>query len=191
MAAQRGDVPDPASSQALAAEEADLDLGLIQPASMFGRVVHGESIPQPSAGLFAKAVHQRLAGVGAQIIHDQMDGVGGRIVLGDREQKIGKLRRRARGRHFGEMNSRLRFDAAKDISRAAALVLIIPSRDLTGPHRNRGPRIFMKYRRLFVNANHGFAFRQRLFVCPEHVLHVDDILLVQLPHAPHFFPATA
>ena len=191
MAAKRGDVSDPASSQALAAEEADLYLGLIQPASMFGRVVNRKSIPQPSAGFFAKAVHQRLAGVGAQVIHDQMDGVGSRIVLGDREQKIGKLGRRAGGCYFGEMNSRLRFDAAEDVGCAAALVLIISSRDLTGPHRNRGPRIFMQHRRLFVDANHGFALRQRLFVGLEHVLHLVDVLLVQLPYAPHFFPAMA
>ena len=55
-----------------------------------------------------------------------MDGVGGGIMLGDVQQKVGKLGGRARGRHFGEMNTRLGLDAAKDVGRAAALVLIIP-----------------------------------------------------------------
>ena len=100
---------------------------------MFGRVVNGKAFPQPSALRFAEAVHQRLAGVGAQIIHDQMDGVGGGIMFSDVQQKIGKLGGRARGRHFGEMNTCLRLNAAKDVRRAAALVFIIPSRSGLSP----------------------------------------------------------
>src|SRR5664280_1214631 len=68
LAAEHSDIPDPALSQALAAEEADLDLGLVQPASMFGREVYGKAFPQPSARLLAKSVHQRFLGVGAQVI---------------------------------------------------------------------------------------------------------------------------
>ena len=45
LAAQRGDVPNPASCQALAAEETDRYLGLIQPTSVFGRVMNGETFP--------------------------------------------------------------------------------------------------------------------------------------------------
>src|ERR1035437_3894645 len=36
LAAQRGDVPDPSPSQTLAAEKADLNLNLVQPASVRG-----------------------------------------------------------------------------------------------------------------------------------------------------------
>ena len=154
LAAQCGNIADPAFPQALAAEEADLDLSLVQPASMFGRVMHSKTIPQPSTIRFAETVNQRLASVGAQVVYDQMDGVSGRIVLGDFQDEIGKLRRRTRGRHFGEMNPRLRFDSAENVGRATAFVLIVPSCDLAGPHRNRRPRIFMEYRRLFVDANH-------------------------------------
>jgi len=66
--AQLVNIFDPAFSQALAAEETDLYLGLIQPASVHGRVVHRKAIPQPSTILFAKAVRQGLAGVGAQVV---------------------------------------------------------------------------------------------------------------------------
>ena len=60
--------------------------------------------------------------MGAQVVYDQMDGVSGRIVLGDFQDEIGKLRRRTRGRHFGEMNPRLRFDSAENVGRATAFV---------------------------------------------------------------------
>ena len=44
----------------------------------------------------------------------------------------------------------------------------------------------MQHDRFFVHANHRFVFRLRLFVCLEHVLHLVDVLRVQLPHTPHF-----
>jgi hypothetical protein len=139
LAAQCGNIANPAFPQALAAEEADLDLSLVQPASMFGRVMHSKTIPQPSTIRFAETVNQRLAGVGAQVVHGQMNGFGGRIVLGDFQDEIGKLGRRARGRHFSEMNSRLRFNAAENVGRATAFVLIVPSCDLAGPKLSRFP----------------------------------------------------
>lgn len=67
LASQRGDIRGPCVSVALAAEEADLDLGLVEPASMLWGVVNSKALPQPSAVLFAEAIHQRLAGVGAQL----------------------------------------------------------------------------------------------------------------------------
>src|ERR1035437_4935252 len=76
LAVEGSDIPDPALSQALAAEEADLDLGLVQPASMLGRVMHGKARPEPSSRLLAESVHQSFAGVGAQVVQNQMDGIG-------------------------------------------------------------------------------------------------------------------
>ena len=143
----------------MAAEETDLDLGLIQPASMSGRVVHREAIPQPSTNLFPKAVGQRLAGVGTQVVDDQMNGVCGRIVRGDLQDEIGKFRRGTCRCHFGEMDARLGFDSAEDICRSTALVLVISSGHLAGLHGHHRPGIFMKNHRLFVDANHRFAFR--------------------------------
>jgi hypothetical protein len=45
VAAQSGNMAKPALSQALAAEQANLDLGLVEPASVLGRVVHSEALP--------------------------------------------------------------------------------------------------------------------------------------------------
>ena len=40
-------------TEALSRRQADFDLGLVEPASMSGRVVHGEPIPDFAASLFA------------------------------------------------------------------------------------------------------------------------------------------
>jgi len=47
--------------EALEAEQADLNLSLIQQASMLGRVMHGKSRPKPSARFLAESVRQRFA----------------------------------------------------------------------------------------------------------------------------------
>ena len=154
LTAQVHDVPDPAFAEALAAEKTDLDLRLVQPASMFGRVVDGKALPQPSARLFAKSVHQRFAGVRAQVVYDQMDGVSGGVVLGNLQDEIGEFRRRACGRHLGEMHARLGLDAAEHVRSSAALVFIVAPSNLPRLHGNRRPRIRMKHHRLLVNADH-------------------------------------
>lgn len=65
-----------------------------------------------------------------------MDGVGGGVMLGYLQEEVGELRRRARGRHLGEMDARLGLDAAEYVGCAATLVLIIAPCDLARPHRN-------------------------------------------------------
>jgi hypothetical protein len=61
-----------------------------------------------------------LAGVGAQVTHNQVDGIGSGVMLGDVQEKIGEFKRRANGRHFGEMNTHLWLDAAENVGRSAA-----------------------------------------------------------------------
>ena len=159
LTAQRNDVPDPAFSQALAAEQADLNFGLIEPASMLGSVMHSESFPEPSARFFAKSVYQRFTGVGAQVVHDQMDRIGGGVMLGNLQEEVGEFRRRTRGRHLGEMNTRLGLNAAENVGRSAAQVLIIPPCNSSRLQGSRGPRILMQYHRILVDADYRLAFR--------------------------------
>ena len=46
---QRGQIAKSAFPQALTAEQADFDLGLVEPAAMFGRVMDSEAVPQKPA----------------------------------------------------------------------------------------------------------------------------------------------
>ncbi len=82
-----------ALAQALAAEQTDLDFGLIQPASVCGHVMYGELVPQPPADLLSEPLHKRLAAMRTRIVHVQMDGIGLRIAGRDLQQEICKLRR--------------------------------------------------------------------------------------------------
>src|SRR5271167_4961251 len=90
VSAEGSNVPDPAFAEALAAEEADRNLRLIKPASMLGRVMNGEPLPEPSARRFAESVYQRFAGVGAQVV--QNDREAHRIAKAD--EVVGCRRRK-------------------------------------------------------------------------------------------------
>ncbi len=125
LLAQGCDISDSPLAEALAAEEADLDLRLVQPASMFGCVVDRESVPQPASGLLAEPFHQRLAGVRGKVVHDQVDGIGCGIADGDLQQVIGELGGAAHRRHLGEVPSRPGLDAAKYVGGSASLVFVI------------------------------------------------------------------
>src|SRR6266852_8530899 len=46
-------IGDSSFAEALPGKQADLDFCLVEPASVFGRVVHGEAIPQGAAALLA------------------------------------------------------------------------------------------------------------------------------------------
>ena len=51
--AERGQIGDSALAEALPGKQTDLDFRLVEPASVFGRVVYGEPIPEGAAPLLA------------------------------------------------------------------------------------------------------------------------------------------
>jgi hypothetical protein len=59
--AQSLEVRDSPGAEALPREHADFDFGLIEPTSVNGRVVNGESVPDLAADLLAKEIGQGLA----------------------------------------------------------------------------------------------------------------------------------
>jgi len=160
---QRSSIPNPALAQALPGEQTDDDLRLVQPAVMLGGVVHGESIPQPVAGLSTKTLDYGLARVRTQIVQHQMDGIGLRINRSDVQQVIGKLGRGAVVRHLGEMPPRLGRDAAENVSRSAAPIFGIPAGYPSRLHRQRRPDFRMPHHRFLVDTHHrradsGFSY---------------------------------
>ena len=158
---------------------------------MLGSVVRRKTLPQPTASLFSKSFHQNFAGVGTQVVHDQMDGIGLPIASGDIQQVIGKLSRAASRSHLGEVPSRLGLDPANHVGGSATLVFIVSPGNSSWLHRDRGTGVGMQHYRLLVDADHWCPLAHRLFIQPQQLLHAGDVLLVQLRHAPHFFPATA
>jgi len=130
-------ISDPTAAQALPRKQTDCDFGLVQPTAVFGRGVHGKSVPQPAARLLAKAFHHCLAGMRTEIVQDQMDGVRLRVADGDLPQIVGKLGRGAVGRHLGEVPSHFRLHPTEHIGRAATLVFAVAPCHLPWPHRLR------------------------------------------------------
>ena len=57
-----------APAQALPGKQADFDLRLVQPATLLGRVMNGEAIPDSTAPLLSQIVGERLPTVNVEII---------------------------------------------------------------------------------------------------------------------------
>lgn len=131
--AQCSEVRDSALLQALAAEQTHFDFSLVAPAAVLGCVVNCELVPEQSAQLLAVALHQHRAAMRIQIVQNRVDGAGVRAARHDLHQVIAKIRLRARGCGIGEMPSRLRCHAAKDVGYATAPVLVIAPGYLSWP----------------------------------------------------------
>jgi len=67
--------------QALAIENADFDLGHVEPTGMLRRVVEFDAVQQCLCFLDAQHLLKALTKVGVEIIHDQVDPLGGGINL--------------------------------------------------------------------------------------------------------------
>src|SRR6266567_6783878 len=120
-----------------------------------------------------------------------MDGVRLRVADRNLQHVVGKLGRRAGGRHLGEVLPRFRFDSAEHVGGAATLLFAIAPRHSSRPHGQGRTNLLGEHHRFLLHPNHRFPFTQRLFVHGQDVFHPPDVLLIQFRHAPHFFPATA
>src|ERR1022692_3210000 len=99
------DLAESALPQTLLGKEADLQFRLIQPTSVYRRVVNGEPIPPRPTLFLAEAVRQRLLGVGTQVVHDQMDGLRRGIAVGDGLDEVCKFQRRPGRGDLRKVNS--------------------------------------------------------------------------------------
>lgn len=94
FALQRLQIGDASFAEALTGEQTDLDLGLIEPASMRGCVVDCEAIPDPVSRRLAVVVGQRFPTMDVEVVDDEMNRGGIRIFLdqmaGDGRELRGK-----------------------------------------------------------------------------------------------------
>src|SRR5271170_163901 len=111
--------------------------------------------------------------------------------LGDPFERLGKLRCFAIGGGVSVMATALGLDAAEDVGGSAALVFIVAACHLARRHRLTGSHRIKQLHRPFVQGDHWRSWIGRLAQNVQHLLHPLDLFLVQLRHAPHFFPATA
>src|ERR1022692_4638435 len=185
------DLAESALPQTLLGKEADLQFRLIQPTSVYRRVVNGEPIPQRPTLFLAEAVRQRLLGVGTQVVHDQMDGLRRGIAVGDGLDEVCKFQRRPGRGDLRKVNPCLRFDAAEYIGSSSTFVFIVALGHAARFHGQGFSDIVVKSHRLFIYAHHRLFGRQRPFIDFQHIFHRLDVFVIELGDAPHFFPATA
>ena len=92
-----------ALAQALPGKQADLDLRLIQPTPVLGRVMDREAIPDRAAHLLSEIVGEGLPAMDVQVIHHHVNRSRTAIAAHDRLQSLGKFWRRAIRGGQGEM----------------------------------------------------------------------------------------
>ena len=114
---QRLQIRNPPRSQTLPRVEAEFDLCLIEPTSVFRRVVYAEPVPDVSTLLLAEVVRQRFAAVYVEIVHDEVDRLSGGVLIHDVPHHTCELRAGTVGGGGGEVPAALRFHDAKYVRR--------------------------------------------------------------------------
>ena len=127
----------------------------------------------------------------AEVVHHQMDGLGFWILQSQMEQDLRELESRPIRGGEGEVASRFRLYGAENIGGATAFILTVLS--CFPPRFGRRGRtgVGVQRDRLLVQAD----YRLRRILWPligfQHLLHLVDVLFIEVGHAPHFLPATA
>lgn len=126
-----------------------------------------------------------------QIVQYQVDRLRRRILQGQFEGHLGELKARSIGCNKSEMAAKLRFYRTENIRCSSPLVLIILSGFPPWQCGRGRPNIGMQRNWLFIQTNYGLFWIVASFIRLQNILHFDDIVLIEVGHAPHFFPATA
>jgi hypothetical protein len=177
--------------QALPREQPDFDLRLIEPAPMRRRVVNCKSVPDLRAKLHAEQIGERLAAVDIEIVQHQVDGRCRHVLQGDFSGHFGEFEGRTIRCREGEMTACLGLYGAENIGRPVSLILVIPPRFLSRYCRRGRPQIGVQGDRLLVSADHWLFGIIRPLIQFQNIFHLGDVLVIEIGHYPHFFPATA
>src|SRR3989475_5620245 len=122
---QLSQIRNPAFTQTLTRVQAEFDFRLIEPASVFGGVVHGEPVPNVSALLLAEVIGQRFAAVYVEVVHHEVNRFCSRVLPHDVPHHARELGAGAVGGGCGEVAAGLRFHYAKYVRCAAPFILIV------------------------------------------------------------------
>src|SRR5215469_6793189 len=189
--AQLGKRRHPLPPQALSRPQAGFQFGRIKPAPVLGSVVHRESPPQPVSRLRTEGGGKRLFPMGVEIVQHQMNGGRGAVTARDPFERSRELRRGTIFCGVSLMATGFWLDHAEHIGRAAARVLVVAAHGPAWHHRGGRPQRVQQLHRPLVQRQHRRMLIPRSVQYFQHRFHPLQVLLVELRHAPHFFPATA
>jgi len=188
---QPSQIRNPAFAQALPRVEAEFDFRLIEPASVFGGVVHGEPVPNVSALVLAEVIGQRFVAMYVEVVHHEVNRFCRWIPLHHVPHHARELGAGAVGCGCGEVAAGLWFHYAKYVRCAAPSILIVLLGRFPRFGRYRRAHVIVQRDRFLIQANDGLCRIVGLFVEAQRIFHLLDVFRSQFGHAPHFFPATA
>src|SRR5579859_1554894 len=173
--------------QTTALKHADLDLGHIQPTSMFGGIMHLQTLPNALSLLWWIRLIQAGCCMRIEIIHHQTNALGLRVDLIDQPADgLGKIQPGASLTHLQAAKARQWLDKDKQISGPQSLILVIRASGrswLGGPGITDFP---MHHQRFLVKTDHWLAFIIGLSIQMQDILHRGNILRIHIGNAPVF-----
>src|SRR3954454_11114629 len=171
--------------QALAAQDADLDLDHVEPAGVLRGVVELQPSQEAVSLLRRKGFVQRASGVGREIVLHHPDPVGfGVVDVHEVAQAAGIIlcRALAGDRHLAP--GAMHVEADEQIDGAVALVLVIIARRLSRSGRDRLADLADQLQWALVEADHRPPRIRLLGIEVEHILHAGHEAAIDLRDAP-------
>ena len=179
---QLSQIRNPAFTQTLTRVQAEFDFRLIEPASVFGGVVHGEPVPNVSALLLAEVIGQRFAAVYVEVVHHEVNRFCSRVLPHDVPHHARELGAGAVGGGCGEVAAGLRFHYAKYVRCAAPFILIVLLGRFSRLGRYRRPHVIVQRDRFLIQANDGLGRIIGLLIDAQRILHLFDVFRSQFGH---------
>ena len=173
-------------SEALALQDADLDLRHVEPTRMLWRVMKLHASQQCVGGRAAQHFLEARTEVGVEVVQNQMNlagrGVGALEQLPYESDEIG------RGSALGDLEhsaSASGFYGHKHIAGSLADVFVIVFGGRAGLHGERRPAVSDQLLALLVDTDHGFLAAVGPRVQFQHIVHPPSVFLGQGADAPH------
>src|SRR5262249_37293403 len=119
-----------------------------------------------------------------------MDGLRFRVCQRQGYRHLGELEARTIWRGEGEVPPGLWLYSAEDIGGPAAFVFVIPARFSSLRCPRGWSHIGVQGDRLLIHTDYRLSLVIGPLVYFEDVFHLGDVVVIQVGHHPHFFPAT-
>ena len=154
-------------------------------------VMDSEPLPGFRRHFRTQDIRQCCAAMEVQVVQYQMDGLRFRVCQCHGDRHLGELEARSIRRGEGEVPPGFGLYGAKDIGGPAALVFVIPARFPSGRCRRGWSHIGVQGDWLLIQTDDRLLRVLRPLIDFQNVFHLGDIVVIQVGHLPHFFPATA
>ena len=175
-----------AAVEALAAQDADLDLDHVEPAGVLWGEVELDAAQDPSRLRGRQGLVEGGGGMGREVVENDSDPLGlGIMDVDEVSHAGGEVRGGAPARDLDVSPGSVGIEEDEEIGGAVALVLAVVALEFARVGGDRGSHLADELGRALVEADDRVLRIGRLGLEIEHVLHAGDVLGVDLGDAPH------